>query len=312
MRNVSVCSLGNHAVRNILPAIDRSEDVTLVGLWTRNKKNRAKHSNIYGVKDYSSLQDLLSDKETDTVLVCSPTGLHHHYGTKVLESGKNLWCEKSLVCSLSELSELEDIASKKSLEINEMFMFLHHQQFETIANIIKSGKIGKLISVSSSFGFPHLDMGDVRYDRNMGGGALFDAGCYPVAICHELLGPNPIDIWSKISTERGYEVDTSGTCIFHYNSGEVAIMEWGFGQHYRNEVDIIGSEGRLRASRVFSKPKELETVIEISDNSGTHELVVPGMDHFQKMIENFAHNIRDYEWNKNQATLIQRIFESSS
>ncbi len=136
MRKISVCGIGNHALKNLLPAIDRSKNVELVGIWTRNDETRFNITQKYQVTNYDSLEDLLADSRADTVVVSSPTGLHHYFGKRVLESGKNLWCEKSLVCNLNELDELEILASDNSLEIREMFMFLHHKQYDTISRII--------------------------------------------------------------------------------------------------------------------------------------------------------------------------------
>ena len=50
-----------------------------------------------------------------------------------------------------------------------------------IKEIISSGKLGKIKMVHGSFTFVMTKQDDIRWDPAMGGGGLWDIGCYPLS-----------------------------------------------------------------------------------------------------------------------------------
>ena len=310
MRKVAIWGVGEHAQRNIIPAIMSSEKISLVGLWTRSSERGERVSERYGVTAFRSEKDLLSSTICDTVILCTPTGLHYQEGMKVLKSEKNLWCEKTLTTT-PKVENLQNTAKESSLEIREMFMFLHHDQFRKLESIAKTGDLGRIISITARFGFPHLEPDNIRYDSSLGGGAMYDAGCYTVAAIHKLLGPKPSGITSRIVNSEKYHVDISGAALLAYPNDVYAVIEWGFGQFYRNEIEILASRGKLVAQRVFSKPETLSTVVTVSTPDG-EEIKISEMNHFTKMFEEFADGNYNENWNLDQSILMKNILESHS
>ena len=310
--NVSLWGLGQHAIKNIIPSLIECESTNLVGAWSRSAESRDFVSKNFSISCYQSSEELLNDSVTSAVVLCTPTGLHYRHGESILEAGKDLWCEKSLAVSPEEVINLESIASKNTCSIHEMFMFLYHPQFQTIKEIIDSGRLGELRSITSRFGFPHLGADNFRYNPDLGGGALLDAGCYPIAATHDILGSEPKEVWARIESEGSFQVDTSGHAIFRYDEGPLAFLQWGFGFSYRNEIEIWGSEGLLKAKRVFSKPSSLETEITMMFQSGSSEVLkIPPTNHFSEMFSILADNVAS-KWNTRQARLIEQVRESSA
>ena len=308
MYNLGLWGLGNHAIKNLLPAIENSPDCNLIGIWSRKNIRSSLNKKNPNIKLYNSYQEMLNDKLIDAIIVSTPTGLHYEQGLKVLNAGKNLWCEKSLCSNVQEVEELIQLAKKNSLEVKEMFMFLHHPQFKKIKKIIDSGIIGKIRCFTARFGFPHLEDYNFRYDSDLGGGALLDSGCYPIAAAHSLLGSNPKDIFSTIYSDEGYDVDTSGAALLTYVDGTRSILEWGFGHSYRNEMEIWGELGTIKANRVFSKPYDFNSEIRVIDGHGNEEIIsIPPSNHFIEMFSNFIKIDNDNSWNLNQSKLIRYI-----
>ena len=308
MVNVAIWGIGKHATRNLIPALIDCPETHLVGAWTGSGDKRVMASENFGIKCYSSHQEMLDDRNLDAIVVSTPVGLHYDHGKRVIASGKHLWCEKSLATSSQEVGGLMTLSEEYSVEVKEMFMFLHHQQFIRLKELVNSGRIGKIRSLVARFGFPHLNQNDIRYRPDLGGGSLLDAGCYPVAAAHSLIGPNPLQVWGQLWSEADHQVDTMGCAVFVYEGEKRAILEWGFGHSYRNEIEIWGTDGVIMANRAFSKPPDLSSEISIIYKDGTEEKVTfNACNHFSTMFTNFSTLPYSNQWNIDQAALIERI-----
>ena len=126
---VGVLGIGEHARRNILPALDECNSVKLVGLSGRNTEHLEKESQKYNCTAYVNPEDMLSDPKIDVVYIALPVGLHKEWGDRVLQAGKHLWCEKSLTHDPELSRQLISKAQQHDLCVCECFMYVHHPMF---------------------------------------------------------------------------------------------------------------------------------------------------------------------------------------
>lgn len=312
VKKIAIWGLGNHAIRNIIPALTASNSTKIVGLWSRNKdvlNNESKKNNVFS---YASEEELLGDESIDTILLATPTGLHEEQGLRIIESGKSLWCEKSLFLPDAKNHNIFKIAKSSNLTVNEMFMFLYHPQFMMLKDLLKEGRMGRIFSLSARFCIPHLDSENIRYCNDLGGGSLLDAGCYPIAAAHSLLGPSPVRIHSFIGSEGGFEVDTFGGALFEYEGGQSAFLEWGFGMTYENSLTVRCQNGNISLLRPFSKPSDFISKLKISDSSGNIESIeIPACNHFTIMFDQEC-KLTNADWIVGQSSLLQKIIKGNS
>jgi len=111
--NLVLWGLGRHSINKILPAITKSRQINLYGLFTRNQKLLSKYSKKLSCKIWKNEKTMLSDNKIDVVYLATPIGLHYMQGKKILKSKKHLWSEKSLANNYKEVSDLVKIAKKK-------------------------------------------------------------------------------------------------------------------------------------------------------------------------------------------------------
>lgn len=304
MKNVAVWGLGAHARRNLLPALASADGIRLVGVWTRDAGTRQAVAAEYDVTAYDSAQHMLADPDSVAVVLATPVGMHSAHAQHVLEAGKDLWCEKSLASTSDEAQLIDATAQQCGRQAHELFMFLWHPQFLELKRLLAEGVIGEVRGLSARFGFPHLPSTNIRYDAALGGGALLDAGCYPYAAAHSLLGPTPEIAHQHLWSDPGYSVDTRGSAMLIYSGGRRAMLEWGFGHAYRNELEVWGSDGSLLSQRAFSKPSTLQTSIDIRLQDGTTSRVaVAPANHFQLMFEAMDGRTSG-DWLRDQSALL--------
>jgi dTDP-3,4-didehydro-2,6-dideoxy-alpha-D-glucose 3-reductase len=311
--NIAVWSSGNHVIRNILPAIEKSNSLNLVGILTRNQKTLLSQSNQYACLAYANEDELLADTKIDAIYIGSPNALHYEHVIKCLLNKKHVIVEKSAVANLKEAQSIYKLAQEFNLLVMEGFMFTFHKQFIELKKLIKSKKYGEVLFVEADFGYPHLKKDDIRYSKRLAGGALNDAGAYTISAILNLLGKESELIFSSINNHSNYEVDTSGIAILR-NKDIKAICKWSMGVSYKNEIKIWCEDGIILTEKAFSKLDIHNSLIKISKNGELRESIDSGQDnHFVKMFDSFTRNINNElfskEWNKllMQSSILDKI-----
>ncbi|EJD07631.1 NAD-binding protein [Fomitiporia mediterranea MF3/22] len=187
----------------IFPAKSHPE-ITVLAVATRDKTKAETFAKKYGIpKAFSGptgYQDLLDDPDIDMVYNPLPNGLHYEWTLKALKAGKHVLLEKPSTNTEEETKFLFDYAAKKGLVLLEAFHSRFHPGINRIKEIIESGELGKLKSVSATLNVPwqmHLfNDDDIRFKLELGGGELMDMGCYTLAMVRYLTDSEPSDVIS--------------------------------------------------------------------------------------------------------------------
>ena len=295
MKNIVIWGLGSHAIKNIIPAIVSSNDLNLFGICTRNLKILEEHATKFNCLKFESEESMLEDGDIDIVFLSTPIGLHVAHGMKVLESGKHLWCEKPLTSEMTDTQKLISFSRKKQLMVAEGFMYLHHPHFNAVKSFIYDQLQNGIISINIKFGIPFLDNPGFRMQKELGGGAFWDVGTYPISAILSLFPQSTLEVLSSnINFEKGFEVDISGNASILIDSKYNISTEWAIGTSYRNEIDVWGKNESLFTDKIFSKPRDYFPELNIRDKSGTERITkIDATDHFELMLDNFYKSLDD-------------------
>ena len=109
-----------------------------------------------------------------------------------------------------------------------------------------------------------------------------------------MLGKDLSVEFAELDHDHTSKVDLKGRAVLKSNAGSVAILEWGMGSAYRNEVTICGTNQSVYADKIFSKNNEQRSSLRTRDHYGTpiEENISPA-DYFVSMIEVFGKKIRE-------------------
>jgi dTDP-3,4-didehydro-2,6-dideoxy-alpha-D-glucose 3-reductase len=293
--SVAVWGLGPHALKNILPALKMAPGIELGGVCSRNNEVVARAVSEFQCRSWSLPSQMLEDETVDAVYLSTPIGLHAIQGLSVLNAGKHLWCEKPLTETSEQASQLAQLSRERTVTLAEGFMYLYHPHFLEIRNLISSGGLGSIHTVTCRFGIPSLDRPGFRLNADLGGGAFLDIGSYPISAMVSLFpDPEPEILYAEIITPAGATVDFAGRATLLYGNGIFASLGWALGVAYRNEIDLWGSDGSLTSERIFSKSADYVPQIRILDMHGD-EIRRPGTpkNHFVAMFEAFRALVED-------------------
>lgn len=301
---VGIISIGKHCQTNILPVLNESSNIDIAGFYTRNKDVAKQIKQSYEISFFDDYKKLLNSDNIDFVYISSPNSLHYKYIKQAIKNNINVIVEKTAVCSLKEAQKIVELANNKNLLVYEAFMYKHHDQFKRLKKIIDKEEYGTPRKVFIDFGFPHLDRTNIRYQKELGGGALFDAGAYTISAMQELFDDYQL-MYSSMKLQN-YDVDTIGEAVFKSEDNCSFFLNWGFGLSYKNEINIWTDKAHIIVDRAFSKPDSHEATIGISKDG---KIVIDSAfrcNHFNKMFEYITQLDRN-EYNHHNNKLIDQM-----
>lgn len=247
----------------------------------------------YGGKIFNSYASLLESDEIDAVYLPLPPALHFEWAKKALLSNKHILVEKPATLSYEETKELIDQAKNSGLAVHENYMFTFHKQLNAIENIVKSGKIGDVRLYRISFGFPKRSSNDFRYNKKLGGGALFDCGGYTIKYATMLLGSTANIASAQLNYINEFTVDVYGSATIVNEQGITVQVAFGMDNSYKCELEIWGSRGSLTTGRILTAPADFIPSATINIEGELEEIALPPDDTFKKSIQHFLDSISD-------------------
>lgn len=152
---------------------------------------------IYG--GHNGYQSLLNDPDVEVVYNPLPNGLHYEWTMKALAAGKHVLLEKPAADTAEETRAMFEFAERKGLVLMEAFHYRFHPATQRVKAILDSGELGAIKSITANLAFPNLNLikeTDIRFNYDLGGGALMDMGCYTLNCIRYLCSSNPISVLS--------------------------------------------------------------------------------------------------------------------
>lgn len=285
---IGILGCADIANRLVIPNIIQTGKFDLVAVASRSMEKAVEFSNKFNCEAVEGYENLISRKDIDAVYIPLPTGMHYEWIINSLNAGKHVLCEKALAIDINETASIIALAKEKKLCVFENFMFVFHSQFDFVKQQIKQDVIGDIRLLRSSFGFPPFSIdSNIRYKKELGGGALLDAGAYTTMAVHFLLGQKQEVLASSL--EKGnWQVDFHGSAMFKNETGIISQVAFGFDNFYQNNIELWGSKGKMTIERAFTAgPGFMPKVIIETQNNKT-EITLPADNHFKKLLEKFA------------------------
>jgi len=302
MIKIAIIGFGNHIIKNILPAINRLDFLEIDTIYVRDIEKYLSKAKEYNIK-LKNIEESINEN-VQWVYISTPISTHFELSKKYLELNKHVICEKPLTNNPSQTKELFEIAKNKELILHEVSMYKHHKQYKHLEKFVNEHK-KQIKVVKTSFTIPHLNATDIRYKKELDGGALLDVGYYPLSIITSLFG-KPKNVKLNTFTEKNYEVDLFGTALFEYDDF-YCIGEWGIGLPYSNEITVITETKSMKYERIFSKPETFITKVQLKEGFETNEIEIGKDDQFVNMFKEIIFNKQETYLNPNLTKTLSRI-----
>lgn len=273
----------------VIPAIFRAENAEVAAIASRSDKVYATAKELNIPKAYESYEELLRDPDIDAVYIPLPNHLHKEWTLKAAQHGKHVLCEKPAALTADEAEEMIEACRANNVKFTEAFMYQLHPQHARVKELIASGEIGeiKLIKSSHSFYLENRE-GDIRMDKAMGGGSLYDVGCYSVQVVRHLLDAEPATVQAIAKRDPKSGVDLSAFVHMDFDSDIQAVFDSSFDVTNRQEYEVVGTKGIIRVPFAFRPDVNGSLgVIEVKAEGYVRKEEIAG-DIFRMEIERFS------------------------
>lgn len=243
------------AINAVIPAIQQSQTGEVVAVASRGEDKAKQTAEKLGIaRAYSSYEALLSDSDIDAVYIPLPNHLHMEWTILAARAGKHVLCEKPFALDAQQAIEMVQACEAAGVKLAEAFMYRHHSRYDRIKEIIKSGEIGELRVINGSFTFNSAEgsMDNVRFKEAMGGGSLYDVGCYPLSAARYLLEQEPeaVTVHALFSPKHD-NVDMMASGMVEFRDSVALTFDCGMWADFRNTLQIVGTLGRIEVPSAF-------------------------------------------------------------
>jgi predicted dehydrogenase len=310
---IGILGCASIARRLVIPNMMNTGLFNVVAVSSRTEEKAKKFSRLFSCEAILGYENLIKREEIDAVYIPLPTGMHYEWIIKSLNSGKHIFAEKSIACTYDETKDILETAKEKNLCVFENFMFPYHSQYQFIESQVNNNEIGDIKLLRSSFGFPAFDNdNNIRYKKNLGGGALLDAGAYTLKASQLLLGLEQTVIAASLENDNK-EVDFHGSAMLQNKNNIISQLAFGFNNYYQNNIELWGSKGKLITHRAFTAGPGFTPTVTIENQGRTTQYSLPADNHFKKILEAFYQAIKSnnysiqYEQILNQSNLLTQV-----
>lgn len=282
------------AVNRVMGAMPDAKLTQLVAVASRSLDRAREVAAQFDLpKAYGSYDELLADPEIEAVYIPLPNGLHAEWSIKALRAGKHVLCEKPLAMDAEEARQIQAVRDETGLICLEAFAYRFNPVVAEAFQIANSGELGELrfMHTVSTYLMETHDPENVRLQADIGGGALYDMGCYAINAQRMMAGREPLTAWATMQWSERFDVDMAGTAMLDFGDGLLGTVQWGFNAPYGGPFSVVGERGRLTGTYGWGPPVDQPAMILQVD--GKHEeIYVKRANDYTGEVEDLSKAIR--------------------
>ena len=226
----------------------------------------SKSGKIFKNYNNETYENLIQNKNIDAIYISTLNNTHTNLIEKILNEEKKILCEKPVSTSLDQFLKIKELFYKKKTQFYEAIPYYSHPQTLELLNLINNDEIGEIQKVESNFGFKaKFDPSSRLFNKSLGGGAVFDLGCYPLSFFMLLTNnPEKITIKSKTLNYAKSDVDDDATALLNYDNKFESKIHVSIKTNLNNICKIYGSKGFIKINEPWLPSKN--STIEVSSN----------------------------------------------
>ena len=284
--------------KQVIPATQKSQFGTVTAIASRDLARAKAVAAELGIeKSYGSYQELLADRNVDAIYIPLPNHLHMQWSIRALKADKHVLCEKPIALSVAEAEQLAGVAAAHpKLKAMEAFMYRHHPQWQAAQKLVREGRIGQLRTIQTAFSYFNDDPQNIRNQKDIGGGALMDVGCYGVSLSRFIFDDEPKRVLGFVERDPKTNVDRLTSAALEFFQG-TSTFTCATQLVPFQRVNIFGTTGRIEIEIPFNAPndKPCRLWLQMSSKSGIsiEEISFDVCDQYSLQADAFARAIMD-------------------
>ena len=280
----------------VVPGMMKSPLCKIVAVASRSEAAAREMADELGIPNaYGSYEALLAAPDIEAVYNPLPNHLHVPMTLAAARAGKHVLCEKPVALTAGEAAQLRD--APPGILIAEAFMVRHHPQWLAARDLIRSGEIGELRAVNVLFSYFNDDPANVRNQADIGGGGLYDIGCYAIVAARFLFEADPARVVSMIDRDPVFRTDRLSSGLADFGAGRHLAFTVSTQLVPYQRVQVLGTKGRIEIQIPFNAPQSEATRIFVDSGASLGDgsartVAFPPCDQYQLQGEAFSRAVR--------------------
>ncbi len=265
--NWGILSTAKIAVRKVIPAMLKGRLGRVSAIASRDRDRARAGAQELGIsKAYGSYEELLADPDIEAIYNPLPNHLHVPWSAKAARAGKHVLCEKPLAITAEEAQTLIKVRDETGVLIQEAFMVRSHPQWLRVREWVRERRIGELRTIQGFFSYTNLDPANIRNQIDIGGGGIYDIGCYPITTSRFLFEAEPSRAVALIERDPEMEVDRLTSGMLDFPGGQASFVCSTQLVPFQR-MQVFGTKGRIDIEIPFNAPPDRPCRIFIDDGS---------------------------------------------
>lgn len=282
------------AAKAVIPAIQSSRLGRVTAIASRDADRAAQMAARFGIdRAYGSYEDLLADPQIDAIYNPLPNHLHVPMTLRALAHGKPVLCEKPIALDAAQARELLAAQEAAGVPVAEAFMVRHHPQWTKARALIAEGRLGQVRAIQTIFAYYLDDPANVRNQPDIGGGGLFDVGCYAVNTARFLFDAEPLRAIALMERDPVFRTDRLTSGLLAFSQGRQLAFTCSTQLALTQKITVLGTCGHLEIPIPFNAPADQPTVLVLDDGrdlagGGREEILIEPADQYRDQADAFA------------------------
>jgi predicted dehydrogenase len=247
--------------------MQKGERTEITAIASRDHKRAREAADQLGIPAaYGSYEELLADRDIDAVYNPLPNHLHVPWSIKAARAGKHVLCEKPIALTTKEAESLIPVRDATGLKIGEAFMVYTHPQWLRARELVRSGAIGELRAIISTFSYFNTDPKNIRNIPEFGGGGIMDIGCYPITMSRFFFEREPSRVVALLERDPDMGTDRLSSAMLDFAPGQ-CVFTCSTQLVPFQRMQIFGLRGRIEIEIPYNIPPDRPSRIFIDDGS---------------------------------------------
>jgi predicted dehydrogenase len=286
---LGVLGCSRHYSLRVSTPLKHSELVCPYGIASRDGAKAGRYAETWGFSvSYGSYEELLADPKIDFVYCPLPNHLHLEYIKKAADAGKPILCEKPLGLNAGEAAEAVEYCKKKGVLLMEAFMYRFHPQWKRAAEIVRAGELGRVMTTAGIFSYDLKDGSNIRNIAELGGGGLYDIGCYTVSSARFLMGAEPSRVICTLKRDPAFKTDVFASAILDFGDGRHSTFTVSTQMYPWQRVRAVGTGGTLAVEVPFNMYGDVPGRLYVSTGVGERVIKTGVADQYLLEFDAFA------------------------
>ena len=288
-----ILSTAKIGTTKVIPGMLKSSQLVVAAIASRSLPTAQAAATQLGIATaHGSYEALFADPNIEAIYNPLPNHLHVPMTLAAVRAGKHVLCEKPFSIKADELDALRPYANQ--VHIREAFMVRHHPQWIETRALVRQGLIGELRFIHVPFCYFNADPANIRNQADIGGGALYDIGCYAITAGRWFFEAEPERVIATVDRDPTFKTDRATSGLLEFSAGRQLAFTVSTQSAPYQRIQLVGTTGRIEIEIPFNAPPDVPCRYSVFEGSAEPRIVsLPVVDQYQLQAEAFSRAVRE-------------------